>query len=95
MNKKTSEENLSVANKQQENSEMWTVSCQWTVKEWQVINSKNDKMTGASTNPKNFDLNKNLNMNLIHIETWNLELRHEIETRTWNSKLKFEIENQN
>ena len=25
--------------------------------------------TGASTNPKNFDLNKNLNMNLILIET--------------------------
>ena len=25
--------------------------------------------TGASTNPKNFDLNKNLNMNLIQIET--------------------------
>ena len=25
--------------------------------------------TGASTNPNNFDLNKNLNMNLIQIET--------------------------
>ena len=25
--------------------------------------------TGALTNPKNFDLNNNLNMNLIQIET--------------------------
>ena len=27
--------------------------------------------TGALTNPKNFDLNKNLSMNLIQIKTWN------------------------
>ena len=35
-----------------------------------ITNSKTDKKktdtpTGASTNPKNFDLNKNLNMNMI------------------------------
>ena len=36
--------------------------------------------TEASTNPKNFDLSKNFNMNLIWIETRNLKL----ETETWN-----------
>ena len=28
-----------------------------------------DTPTGASTNPKNFDLKKNLNLNLIQFET--------------------------
>ena len=36
--------------------------------------------TGASTNPKNFDLNKNFNLNLIQIETWNLKLKLETDT---------------
>ena len=30
-----------------------------------VIDENGDTPTGASTNPKNFNLNKNLNMNLI------------------------------
>ena len=32
-------------------------------------NNKQNTPTGASTNPKNFDLNKNLNLNLIQFET--------------------------
>ena len=47
--------------------------------------------TGAWTNPKNFDLNKNFNMNLISIETWNLRL----ETGNWNLELNLEIETWN
>ena len=33
-----------------------------------VLQKQKNKPTGASTNPKNFDLNKNSNMNLIKIE---------------------------
>ena len=43
-----------------------------------VLGYCTDTPTGASTN---FDLNKNLSMNLIWIETWN-----------WNLKLKLKLE---
>ena len=33
------------------------------------VTKKKNTPTGAFTNPKNFDLKKNLNMNLISIET--------------------------
>ena len=36
---------------------------------------KRNTPTGASPNPKNFDLKKNLKMNLIRIETRNLKLK--------------------
>ena len=60
-------------------------------------NSKNTP-TGASTNPKNFDLNKNLNMNLIWIETWNWKFKLDnwkLKLETWNWKLKIETETWN
>ena len=34
-----------------------------------IFEKKRNTPDGASTNPKNFNLNKNLNMNLILIET--------------------------
>ena len=49
--------------------------------------------TGASTNPKNFDLTMNLNRNLIWIKTWNL--KHETETWNITSKLKLETKTWN
>ena len=38
----------------------------------------------GSTNPKNLDLNKNLTMNLIKLETWAWNLKMKLETETWN-----------
>jgi len=55
----------------------------------QGTNKRENTPTGASTNPKNFALNKNLTMNMIWIETWNWNLRVKLEneTRNWNLKL--------
>ena len=39
-----------------------------------------DKLTEASTNPKNFDLNNDLNLNLFYFKYLKLELESETET---------------
>ena len=50
--------------------------------------------TGASTNPKNFDFEKNLNLiqieNVEHLNS-NCALKLRIKIEDWNWKLKFEI----
>ena len=66
-------------------------SSKWALNEILMSFLKMNTPTGASANPKNFDSNKNLNMNLIQIETWNLRL----ETGNWNLKPKLGIKTWN
>ena len=53
-----------------------------------LIERNLNTLTGASTNPKKFDLNKNLNLFEIGYGNWNLKLKVE----NTNSKLKLKIE---
>ena len=60
-----------------------------------LIWSKNSKNTptGASTNPKNFDLNKNLNLIIIEIEIWNWNLEFECQNLKfgiWNMEIEIQ-----